>query len=203
MIQRLLVKSVVLFVMSLVACEQPTIDATYPCPDSNTEYELVDMMLLSEIDERECESFQRYWMTDNEENSLYSYVVGFYQPYLTCNFNPHSEKVYCWIDCVGDTKIRLSEKHNDWEGAFVVLSANIDVGRHVGDVWYTTTAVAFEGEKGNCEFYLRFYVPNGNKYLTTRKIVLTTDYGYYFDGEEGLEEYGRYEDKVNLDIEGE
>lgn len=198
MIRKLTYWFVLLLGVVFVSCKQQSEDAR-PDPNECTRYELADVKLWSEIEGSGADVFERYWLKDEESGVDYSYVVGFYQPYLVCNFNPHNEVVYCWIECVGNKTLELSKSRNVWDGDYVVLSANAEFGRHIGDVWYTTTSVAFEGERGDYEFYLRFYLPNSRKYLTTRKITLSTEYNCYLEGEEGLEEYGKYVDIINIE----
>lgn len=198
MIKQLTYWFVLLLGVSFVSCKQQS-DDVHIDPNENIQYDLADVKLWSEIEDRETDVFERYWLKDAKSGVDYSYVAVFYQPYLACNFNPHNEKVYCWIECVGNKRLELSKSRNVWEGDYVVLSADAEFGRHIGGVWYTTSNVAFEGERGDYEFYMRFYLPNSRKYLTTRKITLSTEYNCYLEGEEGLEEYGKYVDIINIE----
>ncbi len=187
------------FILSIVVivsgCTLECGDPMYPNPNENTEYELANVRFLCELDEVQNRTGPREWMPEGD-TSCFSVSI-YYQPHVTaCNFNPHKEKTYCWIEQASEKKLRISKSLNQTEGNYVILKASSDVGRHFEDEWYAMTGLSLEGERGDCEFYLRFYIPSKGLYLTTRRLRVKTLFDYYYTYPDSLEDYGRYMDKI-------
>lgn len=187
-------------VMMLVACNepQPTTEPSerYPNPTEDTEYLPAELSILNTMSNKFEDSV--FWAED-EEGQSYFYINCLYPIGQEGNFAPHQDKIYCWLEVCGENsnqRLALSQTANQWEKEYVVCGSNKYEAVIIGEKFYHSVSLRCDGERGNYEFRLRFYIPESDTYLTTPVMKLTTQFNTpvimgEWDGEEAI---------LNLDV---
>ena len=160
--------SFILPLITLVGCNTPEPNST-----SETEYILADVKFLGSTGNSYKDVV--YWQTD-EKGEDYFCLPGIYPMEHTGNFLPHKEKIYCWIEHLGgDCKLDFSPLCQR-ENGYVICDADDKLGKRIDEQWYTIFWFLCVGKRGDCDFRVRFYLPERDVYMTTPILRMTTHF---------------------------